>query len=37
VEFARQGLERDVDDRRVEDRHDHPDDHDARDEPDLAA
>ena len=37
VELARQRLERDVDDRRVEDRHDHADGDDGGDDPDLAA
>jgi hypothetical protein len=35
VKFATQGVEADVDDRRVEDRHRHPQDHDAGDLPDV--
>src|SRR5919106_739388 len=35
-ELARQRLQSDVDDRRIEDRHDHPDDHDGRDDVDLS-
>ena len=37
VELAGERLERDVDDRRVEDRHDHADGDDGGDDPDLAA
>ena len=33
VQVVPEGAQRDVDDRRVEDRHDHAEDHDARDPP----
>src|SRR5579862_7873263 len=36
MQVASERLQRDVDDRRVEDRHDRPDHHDRRDAPDMS-